>query len=195
MPDQRKRGAAHKPVLNRTDTSADGGCDWTGYLKLMVRISEGFVLVVIGKFVPYHSATLNIAVRCCTQSRRREKGEEQTDRSSLCLRWAVEERERRGLESCEAGANLQGESHSLCRRIEQARQGCRCEAVATSRRGKTQVVKAFFRQGVAVVDRWRNVTTDWFTLYELKPYTFSTGEFIHAVVYLNTAYRWYCRGR
>lgn len=155
---------------------------------------RGIVLVIIGKFVPYHSATLNIAVICCTQSRRREKGEEQTDRSSLCLRWAVEERERRGLESCEAGANLQGESHSLCRRIEQARQGCRCEAVATSRRGKTQVVKAFFRQGVAVVDRWRNVT-DWFTLYELKPYTFSTGEFIHAVVYLNTAYRWYCRGR
>lgn len=60
------------------------------------------------------------------------------------------------MESCEASADLQGEKHLLCRRFEQARQGCPCEAMAIDE-ARRREIKAFFREGLAVIDGRRVV--------------------------------------
>lgn len=72
MPWQKKTSCA-QPVMNRTDTSADGGWDWTSSPSTDGENIRGIVIDIIGKVVPYPPA-MNIAVNVvhCLRDKRKE---------------------------------------------------------------------------------------------------------------------------
>lgn len=160
----------------------------------MGRISEGLWLT-------YAPATLNIAVDLVHRlGDKRKEMNRQTGHHDVC----VEEHDRRGVESCQTCADVQGKRHLRLQKIWASATGMPVPSCGTSRWGKTQGGKPSFGRGLLSLTAagWSYVI-DWFMLYELaclyssrlmKPYTVSTGEFIHAIVYLNVAYRWYCIG-